>query len=62
MTQADAKYIRRTIQFDPEVLSEIEKMAKSKNWTFPFMCSELFKFALKEKKRKRKGSDKEDHS
>lgn len=62
MMQDEAKYIRKTIQFDPDVLSEIEGMAKSKNWSFSFMCSELLKFALKEKKRKRKGSDKEDNS
>lgn len=51
--QDEAKYIRKTIQFDPDVLNEIEGMAKLKNWSFPFMCSELLKFALKEKKRKR---------
>lgn len=62
MMHDEAKYIRKTIQFDPDVLSEIEGMAKSKNWSFPFMCSELLKFALKEKKRKRKGSDKEDNT
>lgn len=62
MMQSDARYIRKTIQFDPAVLAEIEEMAKSKQRTLPFMCNELLKLALKEKKRKRKGIDKEDNA
>jgi len=62
MMQDDVKYIRKTIQFEPEVLSQVVELAKSKKRTLPFMCNELLRSALKERKRKRRGKNEEDNS
>ena len=56
MMQEDVKYIRKTIQLEPELSNTIEGMAERNNWSFSYMCSVLLQQAVKEKLRKKKGA------
>jgi hypothetical protein len=51
--------IRRTIDLDQELHTEIYEIEKSKNWSFSFTVYMLLKQAVKEKNRKKKSSKKD---
>lgn len=59
--QDESKYIRRTIQIDPELEKSIQKMADEKKRSFSYICSLLLQSGMNEKTRKRRGS-KEDNT
>lgn len=62
MMHDESKYIRKTIQIDPELEKTIQAMADVKNRSFSYICSVLLRQAINEKNRKKRAAKSENNT